>query len=206
MAAAFRFSAAAQETVDGNLVRMTTSADFSAAQLINLTVDETIGGAILACCTDETVQLQEATAANHAFLYDFSVKEEGILIDPTRLFLGGEPGERYALTVTVITNTGVSYEAPLTVSIPAEENSEEPAESSAQPEETIPAVAPGERNRIPLALDSSGCYHCRRSRSGSHGFDKAEKEISALKKQRRSASVHGMRFAFSVVQGHEDGV
>ena len=161
MAAAFRFSAAAQETVDGNLVRMTTSADFS-------------------------------------------VKEEGILIDPTRLFLGGEPGERYALTVTVITNTGVSYEAPLTVSIPAEENSEEPAESSAQPEETVPAVAPGERNRIPLALDSSGCYHCRRSRSGSHGFDKAEKEIGTLKK--RSASVHGMRFAFSVVQGHEDGV
>ena len=206
MAAAFRFSAAAQETVDGNLVRMTTSA----AQLTNLTVDETIGGAILACCTDETVQLQEApartTAANHAFLYDFSVKEEGILIDPTRLFLGGEPGERYALTVTVITNTGVSYETPLTVSIPAEENSEEPAESSAQPEETVPAVAHGERNRIPLALDSSGCYHCRRSRSGSHGFDKAEKEISALKKQKRSASVHGMRFAFSVVQGHEDGV
>lgn len=204
MAAAFRFSAAAQETMDGNLVRMTTSA----AQLINLTVDETIGGAILACCTDETVQLQEAparaTAANHAFLYDFSVKEEGILIDPTRLFLGGEPGERYALTVTVITNTGVSYEAPLTVSIPAEENSEEPAGSSAQPEETVPAVAPGKRNRIPLALDSSGCYHCRRSRSGSHDFDKAEKEISALKK--RSASVHGMRFAFSVVQGHEDGV
>lgn len=199
MAAAFRFSAAAQETVDGNLVRMTTSA----AQLTNLTVDETIGGgAILACCTTPA----RTTAANHAFLYDFSVKEEGILIDPTRLFLGGEPGERYALTVTVITNTGVSYEAPLTVSIPAEENSEEPAESSAQPEETIPAVAPGERNRIPLPLDSSGCYHCRRSRSGSHGFDKAEKEISALKKQRRSASVHGMRFAFSVVQGHEDGV
>ena len=45
MAAAFRFSAAAQETVDGNLVRMTTSADFSAAQLTNLTVDETIGAA-----------------------------------------------------------------------------------------------------------------------------------------------------------------
>ena len=41
MAAAFRFSAAAQETVDGNLVRMTTSA----AQLTNLTVDETIGAA-----------------------------------------------------------------------------------------------------------------------------------------------------------------
>lgn len=157
---------------------------------------------MLACCTTPA----RATAANHAFLYDFSVKEEGILIDPTRLFLGGEPGERYALTVTVITNTGVSYEAPLTVSIPAEENSEKPAESSAQPEETVPAVAPGERNRIPLALDSSGCYHCRRSRSGSHGFDKAEKEISALKKQKRSASVHGMRFAFSVVQGHEDGV
>ncbi len=198
MAAAFRFSAAAQETVDGNLVRMTTSA----AQLTNLTVDETIGGggAMLACCTTPA----RATAANHAFLYDFSVKEEGILIDPTRLFLGGEPGERYALTVTVITNTGVSYEAPLTVSIPAEENSEKPAESSAQPEETIPAVAHGERNRIPLALDSSGCYHCRRSRSGSHGFDKAEKEIGALKK--RSASVHGMHFAFSVVQGHEDGV
>lgn len=203
MAAAFRFSAAAQETVDGNLVRMTTSADFSAAQLINLTVDETIGnGAILACCTTPA----RTTAANHVFLYDFSVKEEGILIDPTRLFLGGEPGERYALTVTVITNTGVSYEAPLTVSIPAEENSEEPAESSAQPEETIPAVAPGEKNRIPLALDSSGCYHCRRSRSGFHGFDKAEKEIGALKKQKRSASVHGMRFAFSVVQGHEDSV
>lgn len=105
MAAAFRFSAAAQETVDGNLVRMTTSA----AQLTNLTVDETIGGggAMLACCTTPA----RATAANHAFLYDFSVKEEGILIDPTRLFLGGEPGERYALTVTVITNTGVSYEA-----------------------------------------------------------------------------------------------
>ena len=139
MAAAFRFSAAAQETVDGNLVRMTTSA----AQLTNLTVDETIGGggAMLACCTTPA----RATAANHAFLYDFSVKEEGILIDPTRLFLGGEPGERYALTVTVITNTGVSYEAPLTVSIPAEENSEEPAESSAQPEETVPAVAPPEK-------------------------------------------------------------
>lgn len=132
---------------------------------------------MLACCTTPA----RVTSANHAFLYDFSVKEEGILIDPTRLFLGGEPGERYALTVTVITNTGVSYEAPLTVSIPAEENSEKPAESSAQPEETVPAVAPGERNRIPLALDSSGCYHCRRSRSGSHGFDKAEKEISALK-------------------------
>lgn len=81
MAAAFRFSAAAQETVDGNLVRMTTSADFSAAQLTNLTVDETIGGgAILACCTPPA----RTTAANHAFLYDFSVKEEGILIDPTR--------------------------------------------------------------------------------------------------------------------------
>ena len=81
MAAAFRFSAAAQETVDGNLVRMTTSADFSAAQLTNLTVDETIGdGAILACCTTPA----RATAANHAFLYDFSVKEEGIVIDPTR--------------------------------------------------------------------------------------------------------------------------
>ena len=77
---------------------------------------------MLACYTTPA----RATAANHAFLYDFSVKEEGILIDPTRLFLGGEPGERYALTVTVITNTGVSYEAPLTVSIPAEENSEKP--------------------------------------------------------------------------------
>lgn len=63
---------------------------------------------MLACYTTPA----RATAANHAFLYDFSVKEEGILIDPTRLFLGGEPGERYALTVTVITNTGVRFSSP----------------------------------------------------------------------------------------------
>ena len=63
---------------------------------------------MLACCTTPA----RATAANHAFLYDFSVKEEGILIDPTRLFLGGEPGERYALTVTVITNTGSAMKRP----------------------------------------------------------------------------------------------
>lgn len=116
------------------------------------------GGTILAYCTDEPAAPQEApartTTANHAFLYDFSAKEGSIVVDPARLFLRGQPGESYALTVTVIANTGISYQAPLTVSIPSDDPGdtlEEPSEPASQPEKPA-AAAPSEQERSLLWL------------------------------------------------------
>ena len=83
----------------------------------------------------------------------------GIFLKPEDFLPDGKPGDSKDFLVTVITNTGVSYEAPLTVTLPLPEESpseaeEEPVPSA--PDDTDAAVPIAKKSIAPLLLGCAG--------------------------------------------------
>lgn len=112
------------------------------------------GGTIVARLAAEEPAAQasptKSTTANCSYLYDFRVTKNGIVIDPNVLFRQSDPGTEHDLLITVITNTGISYAAELTVTNPSADSSSvqsvEPsssAEGSAVSQNSFPWIWAG---------------------------------------------------------------
>ncbi|MDD6175187.1 MAG: C39 family peptidase [Firmicutes bacterium] len=123
-----------QLTADGRAIDLT-------ANFLKNKILAAGGGTILARLAGEAPAEQAApaktTTANCSYLYDFRVDSKGrIIIDPKVLFRDDAPGTEHDLIVTVILNTGIRYEAGLTITNPlpvsSSSSAAEPASSAAE--------------------------------------------------------------------------
>ena len=146
-------------TLEANGVPVELTADF-----LKLKTAAAGGGTILARDANAPLLEQEAparsTTANAAYFYAFKMRSSGgIFLKPEDFLPDGKPGDSKDFLVTVITNTGVSYEAPLTVTLPLPEESpseaeEEPVPSA--PDDTDVAVPIAKKSIAPLLLGCAG--------------------------------------------------